>query len=1059
MIVRRGLLPLLLTAVVLLASVLSVQAQNDYTYQENFSSDSLNDVLHSSAVWDTGAGEIRLGSFGSLAEVGSYDTVGSGRDISLSGNYAFVADYTNGLVVLDIQDPNHPLEVAHIDPPGTAVGLAVAGNTVYLANGTAGLAIIDVSDPLVPVLLSTLGTSGFVADVIVANDRVYLASNTIGVDIVDISDKSTPVLLGSYTGISSASSLVLAGYRLYVADFNTGLAVLDVSDPTTPYLAGSYATGGKTYDVAVDGNRAYIAVGSDGIQVVDVTNPAAPLLLATPAAGGDTRRLVLAGDYLVASDLSDGLVILDVSDPLMVTTLSSAAVPFTGRTAQVAGDIIYAAADNSGVKVFQGAQSVPLSLVGNATAGTPLGAVVVAGNVAYLGSSTGQVVSFDITNPESPTPVGIYVAGSSVQGLAVSGDLLLVADEVAGFVVLDVSNPSNMTQLYQYVLPGLDVVVQGGFAVVAAQNQGVYGFDVSDPADIRFISGFNNGVEYANLAADGEYYYGGLVGGDISIFEYNPTAGLFSLVSTILQSWSAAADVAVSGNLLYATTSFRGLGVYDVSDPATPVLLDSIDLGSEITDIKVTGNDLFAALGSGGIAHVGVTYPNQLYLIDELANETGGSVTGLALAGDYLFFGDSTLGLGVAGAYQRHFSMVDNEIWSTVFATPPQDVVQARIVTTTQVGDVRWELSADDGNYWKYFAADGSWSFPETFGNQLRWRATLKATQPLVSASCTDLQIEWLYAGADISAITDVPGDQGRQVSLSWRRSGWDDVGSPIPIMEYAVYRRIAAAGSQTEASGAEKIYPEGDWHFVMTVPADAEASYAVVVPTLGDSTIADGQYFSTFFVRARTATPGVYFDALPDSGYSVDNLAPSVPSGVKMAPAEQLVWDQSEAADFRYFTVYGSTTSALDGTSFVIGQTTGIALDVSGQHPAYFLVTATDFAGNESAPAMLDMVSAVTGDRLPTRTALRGNYPNPFNPATTVSFDLRVATSTRLTVFDVSGRVVRTLVAGQQLAGGRHDVTWDGLSEAGRPVSAGVYLYRLEAGDFQQTRTMTLVK
>ena len=58
--------------------------------------------------------------------------------------------------------------------------------------------------------------------------------------------------------------------------------------------------------------------------------------------------------------------------------------------------------------------------------------------------------------------------------------------------------------------------------------------------------------------------------------------------------------------------------------------------------------------------------------------------------------------------------------------------------------------------------------------------------------------------------------------------------------------------------------------------------SYAIDAPTLADSTISDGMHYSTFFVRARTATPGEYFDSLPDSGYSVDNLAPAVPENFR---------------------------------------------------------------------------------------------------------------------------------------------------------------------------------
>jgi hypothetical protein len=242
-----------------------------------------------------------------------------------------------------------------------------------------------------------------------------------------------------------------------------------------------------------------------------------------------------------------------------------------------------------------------------------------------------------------------------------------------------------------------------------------------------------------------------------------------------------------------------------------------------------------------------------------------------------------------------------------------------------------------------------------------------------------------------------------------------------------------------------------------MSVPADREDTYAVVVPTLADSTATDGLVMSTFFVRARAGFPGVYFDAAPDSGYSVDNLEPAVPTGLVLQ-GEVLAWNDPLDPDFDYFTVYRSDSPVLDGTATTVGHTTGTSLGVAADGPSYYFVTATDFAGNESEAAQLDAVSD-TPDAPPARFALHGNHPNPFNPATTIRFELGAPAPVRLAVFDMSGRLVRHLVDGDRLGAGRHDRTWDGRDGDGRSMAAGVYLYRLEAGDFRRTQRMTLVK
>jgi len=84
---------------------------------------------------------------------------------------------------------------------------------------------------------------------------------------------------------------------------------------------------------------------------------------------------------------------------------------------------------------------------------------------------------------------------------------------------------------------------------------------------------------------------------------------------------------------------------------------------------------------------------------------------------------------------------------------------------------------------------------------------------------------------------------------------------------------------------------------------------------------------------------------------------------------------------------------------------------------------------------------------------------PNPFNPRTAIKFSLHRQEKVSLTVYDLSGRRVRTLIADETLAVGEHEVFWQGQDQIGRPASAGVYFYRLEAGQFRATQRMMLVK
>jgi hypothetical protein len=95
----------------------------------------------------------------------------------------------------------------------------------------------------------------------------------------------------------------------------------------------------------------------------------------------------------------------------------------------------------------------------------------------------------------------------------------------------------------------------------------------------------------------------------------------------------------------------------------------------------------------------------------------------------------------------------------------------------------------------------------------------------------------------------------------------------------------------------------------------------------------------------------------------------------------------------------------------------------------------------------------------LPRAYALGTNFPNPFNPATTITYALPQAGPAQLRVYDVLGQQIRILVARADHPAGFFTVTWDGLDSAGGPVGNGLYFYRLEAGEFTQVRKMMMLK
>ena len=94
-----------------------------------------------------------------------------------------------------------------------------------------------------------------------------------------------------------------------------------------------------------------------------------------------------------------------------------------------------------------------------------------------------------------------------------------------------------------------------------------------------------------------------------------------------------------------------------------------------------------------------------------------------------------------------------------------------------------------------------------------------------------------------------------------------------------------------------------------------------------------------------------------------------------------------------------------------------------------------------------------------PTEFALLQNFPNPFNPDTTIGYELAESADVTLQIYNVVGQVVRTLIAAESQSVGRYQVRWDGMDDRGTPVSSGIYFYQISAGKFQDVRKLMLLK
>jgi hypothetical protein len=150
-----------------------------------------------------------------------------------------------------------------------------------------------------------------------------------------------------------------------------------------------------------------------------------------------------------------------------------------------------------------------------------------------------------------------------------------------------------------------------------------------------------------------------------------------------------------------------------------------------------------------------------------------------------------------------------------------------------------------------------------------------------------------------------------------------------------------------------------------------------------------------------------------------------------------------ASTASFRYSSIDGAFDWDDDGHLEIV---------VSGDsvpNPGYHTWEVWGFNG---------VVSAGDREEGGSRAHLGQNRPNPFGTQTDIQFDLPAATDVTLRVYDIAGRLVRTLAATRMVAG-RYSLTWDGRNDQGKAVSSGVYFYRLDSEDYTESHRMVILR
>lgn len=306
-----------------------------------------------SAVGGMGSYTLRLDTTLELQLLGRFNPQGYSLDVRASGDLAYLVVGTKGLLIVDVSDPAHPVEVGSNSTRGYAQSVAVSGNYAYVANRGDGLTILNVSDPMRPVETGRLDTPGSATAVALRGSLAVVADQRGGLELIDVSKPASPILVKTVETSGFAQSAWIDGAFAYVAAGDAGLEIVNISTPASASIVARLSLQGEANDVVVSAGVAYVAAGYRGVRIVDVSTPASPFEIGFVSTTGEALGLAVRSSTLYVAERSGGLTVYDVSTPRDPKRLAQIATPGEALRVAVDGSRAYVACREAGLAIIE----------------------------------------------------------------------------------------------------------------------------------------------------------------------------------------------------------------------------------------------------------------------------------------------------------------------------------------------------------------------------------------------------------------------------------------------------------------------------------------------------------------------------------------------------------------------------------------------------------------------------------------------------------------------------------------------------------------------------------
>ncbi len=389
----------------------------------------------------------------------------------------------------------------------------------------------------------------------------------------------------------------------------------------------------------------------------------------------------------------------------------------------------------------------------------------------FLADGVSGLRAISLVDADIPVEVDLMPCTDQAKSVAISGDHAFVAAGTAGLQVIDISTPAAMIDGGYFTNDGdlqyvSSVTISGSTLYLAESGAGVAVFDISDPTLPVFVQHLATGSWAMDVFASATHLFvldGGLKIFDLSNAQYPSELSFTTVTGTALR-------VTTSGGRAFVASGTSGLHILDINDPADPMVLATLtDWDScRYASATASGDTVFVAAASQGLHVMDVTSPTEAITIGSF--DTISNALHVLYAQNMIHTCASGDGLMLHELDADGLDLLRNRA-QTINLNDSDDPV-SRVKLSAAISDsISFEVTADGGSSWHAIESFTEWLEFPTSGADIRWRALLVETDdsPTGGPACgsVSLSMDRLASSAEISSVSDVPGDSGLQVRLS----------------------------------------------------------------------------------------------------------------------------------------------------------------------------------------------------------------------------------------------------------------------------------------------------